>query len=142
MQYTPQTFLPSILDVHRSRFVYFFFLLTLYLFVFFGLLLVPAKRCWNFKNHTTPLLPFFSKLWIPSRPPVPLKLLGKLSKEEEAVFVELCNAAKVYWRVTLGTQQGTLPLCAPQPHPTETETAAGPDGAGLSGTIPNKRGFS
>lgn len=42
-----------------------------------------------------------------------------------------------------GTQQCTLPLCVPQPHPTETETTAGLDGSGhlaqyqIRGVSPN-----
>lgn len=56
-------------------------------FVFVFLFLIVAdrsKRLWNFKKP----YPLF-KTWIPSRPPIPLKLLGKLCKEEEAA-VELC----------------------------------------------------
>lgn len=41
------------------------------------------------KKQKKPTLPPFFKTWIPSRPPVPLKLLGKFCKEEEAA-VELC----------------------------------------------------
>lgn len=50
----------------------------------FWLLLIAAKDFGTSKKT----LPLF-KTWIPSRPPIPLKLLGKLCKEEEAA-VELC----------------------------------------------------
>lgn len=73
-----------------------------------------------------PLPPF--KTWIPSRPPISLKLLGKLCKEEEAA-VELCMQQSVLKSDTGYTIMHTSSL--PQPHPTETEsTTVGLDGSG------------
>lgn len=69
--------------VHRS---WFLFCGVFLFFVFFLVLIVAdfSKRLWNFKNLTP-----FSKLGFPPGRRSPLKLLGKLCKEEEAA-VELC----------------------------------------------------
>lgn len=89
VQYTPSTFLPSILFVHRS-----WFLFRSWFLYFVWLWLIAAK---DFGTSTTttkknpPYPPPFSKTWILSRPPILLwNCWGKkLCKEEEAAF-ELC----------------------------------------------------
>lgn len=83
-----------------------------------------SKRLWNFGTETfSPPFQNFDSHQAAN----PLKLLGKLCKEEEAA-VELCIYRKLNWR--LKTQQCTLPLCVPQPHPTQTESTVGLDGSG------------
>ncbi len=54
-------------------------------FVFWLLLIAAKDFGTSKKKNLTP----FQKTWIPPRPPISLKLLGKLCKEEEAA-VELC----------------------------------------------------
>lgn len=54
-----------------------------------------------------------------------------------------CARKKLYSSVIPGTQHCTLPLCIPQPHPTETESTVGLDGSGylaqyqIRGVSPN-----
>lgn len=108
----------------------------LFVSFFFWLLLIAAK---DFGTSKT--LPLF-KTWIPSRPPIPLKLFGKTQQSGRSNYWK-CACSELYWKVKLGTRQCTLPLCTPQPHPTETESTAGLDGSGylaqyqIRGVSPN-----
>lgn len=127
-----KTFLPSSLDVHTSWFVFSFLRWGIFYFLLFGgkdILSDCIIRPWNFLNPSP-----FSKTWILTRPTVPhLKLWGgkKLERKQQP----LCCTCR-YWGVTPSTWTCTLPLCMPQPHPSWDWMVL------VSGTIPNKRGFS
>lgn len=105
------------------------------IFVFWSLL-ISAKRLWNFKTPYP-----FSKLgFLPGRQSL-WNCWEKSAKRKKQLLN--CACGRLYWKVTLGTQQCTLPLCVPQPHPTETETTVGLDGPGylaqyqIRGVSPN-----
>lgn len=109
----------------------------------FWMLLISAKRLWNFKkkNKKTHLTPIFQNL-DSLQTTSPLETVGKILQRGRSscwtVYAANCTK-KWHW----GTQQCTLPLCVPQPHPTETETTAGLDGSGhlaqyqIRGVSPN-----
>lgn len=103
-------------------------------FSFFLLLQIAAK---DFGTSKT--LPHF-KTWIPSRLPIPLKLLGKLCTEEETA-VELCMQQTVLKSDTGYTTMHTSSLRATAT-PNRDWIHSGIGWFWVSGTIPNKRGFS
>lgn len=92
----------------------------------------------NKKTHLTPIFQNLDSLQTTS----PLETVGKILQRGRSscwtVYAANCTK-KWHW----GTQQCTLPLCVPQPHPTETETTAGSDGSGhlaqyqIRGVSPN-----
>lgn len=126
MQYTPYTFFRPYSMSTGTRFL---------LFLFFEL-------CW-FQQKTLELQkPYpFSKLGFPPGRQSPWNCWENSAKRKKQLLN--CACGKLYWKVTLGTQQCTLPLCVPQPHPTETETTVGLDGSGylaqyqIRGVSPN-----
>lgn len=107
-------------------------------FCYFCFLIVAdfSKRLWNFKNLSP-----FSKLGFPPGRQSLWNCWENSAKRKKQLLN--CACGKLYWKVTLGTQQCTLPLCVPQPHPTETQTTVGLDGSGylaqyqIRGVSPN-----
>lgn len=113
-----------------------------FLFVFFVLNVADfSKKTLELqkkKKHLTPIFQNLDSLQTTS----PLETVGKILQRGRSscwtVYAANCTK-KWHW----GTQQCTLPLCVPQPHPTETETTAGLDGSGhlaqyqIRGVSPN-----
>lgn len=108
-----------------------------FFFGYFCFLIVAdfSKKTLELQNT----LPLF-KTWIPSRPPISLKLLGKICKEEEAA-VELCMRQTVLKSDTGYTTMHTSSLRATAT-PNRDWNHSGIGWSWVSGTIPNKRGFS
>lgn len=129
-------FLPSILNVHRSWFLFFLFFFST---CFCVIVADCSKRLWNFKNLT---LPPFSKLGFPPGRRSPWKLLGKLDAKRKRAAVERVHAANCteewHW-----VHNDAHFLSARHSHTQQRlNPQRGSDRFWVSGTIPNKRGFS
>lgn len=122
VQYTPETWLPSTPDVHWS-----WFLMKL-LSLFFHCCFLQQKELKTPLLPSSPRSPLFI-IWIPSRLPIPLDTVGKtLQRGRNSFWRVLAANCTEEWNSV--QERCTLPLCVPQPHPTETESTAGLDGSG------------